>query len=368
MDSRLSACRGCLLGLGVGDAMGYTVDEKTWEEIQEDYGPNGLLGYDLVNGCAEASSYTQVAAYVANALLIGITRGKHEQQSRFVALALREWARSQHFPRDPEKSYCWVCKMPQMRKRKCKDARMLDALRMETLGTPERPVNRTATAGGLTGAAMVGLSYDGKYMQPHQVGILGAQTVALTHGSHLAYLSGCVLSNCIAGILQEPDLPLEEQFTHAIDAMENQFRATVACMDEVSSILRKAIDLAKQEQENPRQVMEDFYSRNAHQCLAAAMYACLTSPEDFDSAMILAVNHSGRSAAVGALTGAILGAKLGVEALPEFYLESLECGDVLEALAADFAVGSPVSGLFNDDWDHKYIQGLPLGMEIAEKV
>ena len=44
------AYRGCLLGMAVGDAMGYTVDSRSWQEIQEDYGPNGLLGYDLCNG------------------------------------------------------------------------------------------------------------------------------------------------------------------------------------------------------------------------------------------------------------------------------------------------------------------------------
>ena len=43
-----SSYRGCLLGLAVGDAMGYTVDSRSWQEIQEDYGPNGLLGYDLL--------------------------------------------------------------------------------------------------------------------------------------------------------------------------------------------------------------------------------------------------------------------------------------------------------------------------------
>lgn len=363
MDERLTACRGCLLGLAVGDAMGYTVDGKDWNEIQEDYGPNGLLGYDLVNGCAEASSYTQVAAYVANGLLLGVTRGKYDQQSRYVALSLREWARRQYLPGDPEKSYCWVSKLPEMRKRKCKDSRMLDALRMETLGTVERPANRTATPGALTGAVMVGLSYDSKYMQPWQVGQLGAQTVALTHGSYLAYLSGCVLAYVIAGIVQEPQLPLKDHFCHGIDAMEAQFRGTVAQIEQVSSLLRKAISLSERETDDPRQVMEDLNCRDAHECVAGAFYACLQCPEDFDSAMILAVNHSGRSAAVGALTGAILGAKLGADALPAFYLESLECASVLEVLAADFAVGSPVSGLFNDDWDHKYIQGLPLGVQ-----
>ena len=50
MALQQTSYRGCLLGMAVGDAMGYTVDHRSWSEIQEDYGPNGLLGYDLVNG------------------------------------------------------------------------------------------------------------------------------------------------------------------------------------------------------------------------------------------------------------------------------------------------------------------------------
>ena len=34
--TRLPYYRGCLLGLAVGDAMGYTVDERYWQEIQRD--------------------------------------------------------------------------------------------------------------------------------------------------------------------------------------------------------------------------------------------------------------------------------------------------------------------------------------------
>ena len=76
MASRQSLYRGCLLGMAVGDAMGYTVDNKSWQEIREDYGPNGLLGYDLVNGYADVTSYTQLAAFTCNGLLFGMTRGQ----------------------------------------------------------------------------------------------------------------------------------------------------------------------------------------------------------------------------------------------------------------------------------------------------
>ena len=357
MDVRLQGCAGCLLGLAVGDAMGYAVDEKTLEEIHMDYGPNGLLGYDSVNGRAVASSHTQVAAYVANGLLLAITRGKHESAGRFVGVALKEWARKQNLPGDPERCYCWVSHMPVMRQRRCKDIRMLDALRME-LGTPEKPANRHATPGALTGAMMVGLAYDEKYMDPRQVGALGAQVVALTNGSPYSYLSGCVLSNLIAGILHDPDMPLKEHILQAVEAMQIQF-AFHPQSEEVAKYFLQAVTLAGSTKD-PHEVMEAFSCRDSHECTAAAIYASLVCGDDLDSAMILAINHSGRSSAVGALVGGILGAKLGAEALPEFYLETLECGDILQTLAADLAGGSPMSGLFNDDWDYKYIQGLPL--------
>ena len=94
-----SSYRGCLLGLAVGDAMGYTVDNRSWQEIQEDYGPNGLLGYDLVNGYADVTSYTQLAAFTCNGLLFGLTRGqmlgKMAPFIKYVGMSSREWAASQ---------------------------------------------------------------------------------------------------------------------------------------------------------------------------------------------------------------------------------------------------------------------------------
>jgi len=32
----------------------------------------------------------------------------------------------------------------------------------------------------------------------------------------------------------------------------------------------------------------------------------------------------------------------------------------LSQLAVDLAVGNPAAGLFDDDWDHKYVQGYPV--------
>lgn len=359
MEKRISGCRGCLLGLAVGDAMGHTVDERSWEEIQEDYGPNGLLGYDLVNETASGSAYTQVAAYVSNGLLLGVTRGKPENYLRYITLSLREWARAQHFPRDPEKSWCWVAKIPQMRVRKCKDSRMLDALRMDPAGTMEKPVNRAASTGSLPGAVVVGLACNDRGMDRALASQLGAQTVALTHGNVETFLCGSVLAEIIASILEDRQQPLEDCFQNAIDKMVREFGGIYSQAAELASTFRQVMDYAQQPGDEMRVVMEKMNCETAPECVAAAICVCLTCVDDFDSAMILAVNHSGRSAAVASLVGAILGAKMGVEALPEFYLESLEPAPVLEELAADLALCSPTAGLFDDDWDHKYVQGFP---------
>ena len=88
MIRKRDAVRGALLGLAVGDAMGNTVDSRNLEEIRRDYGPNGLLGYDLANGYADITSYTQLAAFCANGLLLGLTRGKKAPLENYVAVAL----------------------------------------------------------------------------------------------------------------------------------------------------------------------------------------------------------------------------------------------------------------------------------------
>ena len=99
MADKKGQFRGMLLGLAVGDAMGYTIDGSSWKEIQQSYGPNGLLGYDLVNGYADVTSYTQLAAFTCNGLLLGLTRGQMTGKMlplfRYVGLSSREWAASQ---------------------------------------------------------------------------------------------------------------------------------------------------------------------------------------------------------------------------------------------------------------------------------
>ncbi|MDO5401591.1 MAG: ADP-ribosylglycohydrolase family protein [Eubacteriales bacterium] len=364
MAIRQSAYRGCLLGLAVGDAMGYTVDNRSLEEIREDYGPNGLLGYDLVNGYADVTSHTQLAAFTCNGLLFGLTRGqmvgKMAPFIKYIGLAGREWVASQRPWGRPQRTYCWLLRKSELCRRHCLDTRMLDTLSRPTLGTLETPVNSFSSPGSITMAIGVGLFYHRDRMNRREMDRLGAEAVALTHGNPLAFLPGAVLAHMISFLLRFPDAPMKTAVARSVEAMKEQFGSQYPQAGEVAALVYRAVTYADARNLKPMDVMEHLGCHTGAGALAGAVYACLISDGDFDRAMIVAANHSGRSAAVGAITGAILGLRLGEEALPEFYIECLEPADVLRELADDLYTGCPMeqgSKLFDLDWDYKYLHG-----------
>lgn len=363
MEAQMNRFRGCLLGMAVGDAMGAAVEKKTYEEICEAYGPAGLLGYDTVNGLAEITSYTQVAAFAVNGLLLGISRGQSHEAMAYVTMALKEWASVQHLPRDPHRRNCWLRGIPAFRRRKCMDPRTLDALTRDVLGTPKRPSNQAEGPGTLTVAAAMGLYFHPERMPFHKIGVLGAQAVALTHGEPAAFLSGSVLAYVIAAILNDPEGDLESHFRLAAQTVADQFGREFPQAIRLRKLLLEVIEKAKDPINQSVQMMEAIGCATCDRVLAGAMYAVLAGRGDFDTSAIIAVNHSGKSAAVGAVAGAILGAKMGEDALPEFYLECLESVQALSELATDLWNCNDNPGakrLYDVEWDRKYTHGLPV--------
>ena len=131
-------------------------------------------------------------------------------------------------------------------------------------------------------------------------------------------------------------------------AVEEAFSDRFPKARTVTAAIRYAMDLGAG-------AMDLLVCQTAPQVLAGAAYTLTQCGDDFDAAMVSAVNHSGRSAAVAALVGAILGAKLGDREIPEFYLETLEAAEDLRTLADDLCRGCPA--MMDLDWDRKYIQG-----------
>ena len=361
---RKNAYTGCLLGLAVGDAMGYTVDSHTWQEIQEDYGPNGLRGYDSVGGFVEVTSYTQLAAFTVNGLLLGLTRGQVRGHMapfiQYVGHALREWATTQRRGQKLPVNHCWLTISPDICEHFCMDTRMLDTLSKKRLGTPEEPVNSCAGPQALTTAIGVGLFFHADRIDQKEIDRLGAEAVALLSGSPEAFLSGAVVSHLISRLVRNPAEPLLKLIPEAMEALKDQFGHEYSQAYEICSRIKLAVSLSQGLYHNHAEIMEKLRCETASQCLAGALYACLVGGSDLDASMIIAVNHSGRSAAVGAITGAVQGIRLGREALPEFYLEDIQPAPILKELAADLYQGCPMvkgNKLFDGDWDRKYLHG-----------
>ncbi len=364
MDNRVESFRGCLLGLAAGDALGYTVSDQTMERIRENYGPNGLLGYDLVNGYAYVTSHTQIAAYACNGLLMGLTRGQMRgimaPYVRYVALAQQEWARFQSYRRAPQGPVnCWISAQPELRFRRCMDSLMLDTVTRGNFGTMEEQRNRYQTPGALTSAVPVGLFFDPNRLDRREVVRLGAEVVALTHGNPAAFLAGAALAHVISRITWDGDRDLRKLTEDTVAMLRKEYAgAYPRPVQELCQSLTLAAELAQNTKMPEPAALDKIDCTSAGRILAGALYAAMLHPKSLDEALIAAVNHSGESAAVGAVTGAIVGALVGERGIPDFYLEGLEPAQVLRTLANDMFQGCPMerkSNFFDCEWEEKYI-------------
>jgi ADP-ribosylglycohydrolase len=79
--------------------------------------------------------------------------------------------------------------------------------------------------------------------------------------------------------------------------------------------------------------------------LPAAYHLAARFSDDFESAVLQAVNGGGENQARAMLTGALVGAQTGLSGIPRRFLEGLDEADILQRLAMDTAskVGAPVS-------------------------
>lgn len=114
--------------------------------------------------------------------------------------------------------------------------------------------------------------------------------------------------------------------------IKKQF-ANAKHLEEQIKLIDRAISLSKED-------VEDLYAINelgegwvAEETIAIAIYCSLKYDNNFENAIIASVNHSGDSDSTGSVTGNILGAYLGLENIPEKYIENLEIKDVIINMA-----------------------------------
>ena len=73
------------------------------------------------------------------------------------------------------------------------------------------------------------------------------------------------------------------------------------------------------------------------EAIAIALYCAARFPNDFRAGVLASVSHGGDSDSTGCICGAILGTKLGVEAIPAPWIQSVESSRYLRELGERLA-------------------------------
>jgi ADP-ribosylglycohydrolase len=126
--------------------------------------------------------------------------------------------------------------------------------------------------------------------------------------------------------------------------------------------LLEKIDLALELSQNQDSDLDNIHRLGegwvAEETLGIALYCALKYQNDFSKAIAVSVNHRGDSDSTGAVTGNLLGALLGEQAIDPKWKEDLELRDVILELADDLYTGCRMSehGTYRDDaWLDKYV-------------
>lgn len=371
--------RGSLFGGAVGDALGYPVEFIGEYSIFSKYGDRGITSYELnKNGKAVISDDTQMVLFTANGLLAGNTifcmQGKEGFPRLDVEQAYLDWLLTQissmqqvnsHERYTKEGGYSWLLDVPEVYARRAPGITCLRALEGGTYGKEDfirNPRNDRKGCGGIMRVAPVALMYRPDENCDIDIKTLdweAAQIAAITHGHSLGYMPAAVVSHIITRILtSDSQVNLKEIVLDAREAMKEIFAG-----DENLDKLVRIIDLAVSLSENSRDDLKNIHALGegwvAEETLGISLYCALKYQEDFSAGIIASVNHKGDSDSTGAVTGNILGALVGYEAIEEKWKQDLELSDVILEMADDLYQGCLMEerGYDSDPvWMTKYVR------------
>lgn len=216
----------------------------------------------------------------------------------------------------------WLVGHSELHARRAPGNTCVSALEDERFGAIDAPLNHSKGCGALMRAAPVGLLPAG---DPFET---GAELGALTHGHPSGHLTAGYLAALIDAVRH--GTPLE----HAIE-IANEALAPWKGGSETQAAVAAAVALAERGDDPAPESVESLGAGwVAEEALAISLYCALTA-QDLEHGVLLAVNHSGDSDSTGAITGNILGATLGAEAIPDRWLGVLELRGVIERIATD---------------------------------
>ena len=341
--SKLDRIRGSLLAGAVGDALGAPVEFMPIEDIVGQFGAKGPNS--LEEGPYPAGSFTddtQMTLFVAEGLIRTINRSKQRGAVPGIDVMLHahwRWLATQGlWPIGevvPDLLSSWLTEISGLNEHRAPGRACVSSLQSGEVGTLDNAINDSKGCGGVMRIAPVGLAWNADPFR------FGCEVAALTHGHTTGWLAAGCLAQIIHEIVEGADL--DTAVESAMAKLERQ-----PGHEETLRALEHAEAFAAMGKGTPEEVEGLGGGWIAEEALAISVYCAEVAP-DLESALRLAVTHSGDSDSTGCITGHILGALHGVEVIPQRWLDQLDLRDVVETVATDLYRATNDPDALSDD-------------------
>ncbi|MEV7010503.1 ADP-ribosylglycohydrolase family protein [Streptosporangium sp. NPDC051022] len=357
-----SRLRGCLLGGGLGDALGAPVEFDSMQAIRRQYGFTGVTGLvpDLRGRTGLVTDDTQMTLFTVEGLIRAATAegGFPKNGANAVRHAYLRWLDTQQHscPPPPDdvfrngrlREQGWLYSRRAPGNACLSGLRQGQAFAAAPFGEPG-PVNSGSKG---CGTVMRSAPFGFHAPDARQAFDLAAECAQITHGHPTGYLAAGAFAALVHVVMEGGSL------TRAVrEAMD--LLATYPSHEETTEALRAAVSLAERGDPTPEKVESLGGAWIAEEALAISVYCALSHPEpgDLGRALLLAVNHSGDSDSTGAVCGNLLGALHGEAALPTGWLAHLEGRAAITELADDFAAHTAENHTITEAWLARYPRG-----------
>lgn len=328
--------RGSLLGGAVGDALGAGVEFRSLAEIRRLCGKAGVDDYVEAYGRVGAiTDDTQMTMFTAEGVIRAWVRSAERGicgVSGVIHHAYLRWLLTQGAKPAAEVRVGtdgWLFGVRALHSPRAPGNTCLSALRAsDEFASPAIARNDSKGCGGVMRVAPIGLfapaiGGDGEVFE------MALEAAALTHGHPSGYLAAGYLAVVIARVVQGDTL------SAALDAADDCLGGRRGAA-EISAAIEAARSMARAGRPTPEHLEGLGGGWVAEEALAIGI-CCAMVARDFTDGVLLAVNHSGDSDSTGSIAGNILGAQLGIGAIPSKWLDCLELRVEIDRLAADLA-------------------------------
>ena len=349
MDTLQDRIRGSLIGGAAGDALGYPVEFiNSFGKIQSRYGERGItrldtrqhwLPEDMQTGKAVISDDTQMTLFTANGILNAKKQGIAMKYG--ICLAYIEWYLTQIGKKSGKYKDCWIANIPELNERRAPGNTCMTAF--DAIYRGQEPVNNSKGDGGVMRVAPIPLyaAVNGR-MTIEDADRLAADSAEITHQHPLGYIPAAMDAHIIYRLATNGH-PTRQDFIgyihEASEAITKMFPKYPFDAKYMGELAEKAVSWADNDRSDVENIEAIGGGWTGEEALAIALYCACRHFDNLEEALIAAVNHAGDSDSTGAITGNILGAAIGYEAIPKSFLDDLELHDVILHMADDLYRG-----------------------------